>query len=151
MSVLVISRQMVADAVKTASRFTGFTDISRENSLCPVLGKMSCKEREEFFLRLFFYNHISYDVRYGETWTTTDVIEDEWENTLKRGNEVSIYQFLNILFCLDYNIEFKSMRDAGFRHPKFRSDEKLLAEVIEILKTNIIRAEMQKRSVPWTY
>jgi hypothetical protein len=159
MSVIIISPQMMADANEKASWFwRDYHNPLSENSMCPTLGKLSDLERTEFFLRLYFYNSLSYDVLYNENTTDVKQIEESWPAIQRLGRMrkklnkgIDIYQFVNTLKFLQYNIEFHNIRDAGKSLPNMDADEKLLEDVINDLCYNIVNADIEKRHLKWFY
>ena len=111
MSVIIISPLMMADANEKASWFwKDCYSPQSENSMCPTLAKLSDLQRTEFFLRLYYYNYLSYDVRYNENITEVKLIEESWPAIQRLGRMrkkvnkgIDIYQFVSILKFLQRN------------------------------------------------
>ena len=153
---MMISPQMIADAHEKAQWFfKSYYRWDEDASLCPTLAGMSEKQISEFFLRLYYLNSVSYDVRYREEMTSAEVFEDEWPKIVKMGKErkkIDIYQFISILRFLSYNIDFLEIRRAGKSIPGMENDEKLLNDIInEICYNIVVHRISETMDLKWSY
>ena len=160
MSVIVISCQMLADAVKKAESFRTFGSPMDERMMCHKLGKMNSLDAKKdtyevraFFFRLLRWNKRSYELRYQETeWESEYEIAKLFNIAMNlQPKEISILQFEQILRFLSYNIDESEFSSKYPFKEQMDEDAALLKEIIHSLDAGILRALKEKEGVEWCY
>lgn len=160
MSVIVISCQMLADAVKKAESFRTSGFPTEEKMMCHKLGKMNSLDAKRntyevraFFFRLLRWNKRSYELRYQEEkWESEYEIAEFFNIAMNlQPKEISILQFEQILRFLSYNIENYEFSSKYPFKEQMDEDVALLKEIIHSLDYGILNALKEKEGVKWCY
>ena len=155
---MVISPQMIADVTKKAESFRNYGFSNEEKTMCPTLGRMNDKdiknntyEVRDFFMRLYIWNYFSYGNRYNEEIQTKNELSQEFENCLRRANEIDIYQFVEILSFLHYNIENYEFDESFEDKTQMDADVELIRKMQDEICKKIVEAVQKEKGSRWYY
>ena len=162
---MVISGQQMADTVNYARRFSlvlGYTQVG--GWWCPTLAKKSIEERTDFFGRLYYYNCLSYDIKYEENCDIAREIEDcarYFSNlALVLTFKIDFLQFMTNLRFLLYNIEKDEIEDAlkafdeeheSHEYDRLQEDYALLEKIYSELCRSYVMAQCDMIDTRWAY
>ena len=161
MSVIVISPQMIADAVKKAHTFLTEGNSHDEEMMCPILAKINKNDKMNntdeikfFFFNLYRWNIYTYEKMYNEgKFSSFADLQEQFEKAMNHAKDIDIYQFEFILHFLEYNIDSHAFYGGSyfFDISRMESDLCQLIKIRNQVCKRIVTALAEQRGAQYYY
>ena len=161
MSVIVISGQQIADALYYANKFYNGAETKTAPAMCTTLAKMGKDSIHDFFCRLYVWNHLSYHVLHNEEEKFDRAGCERWYNqVILLGRETNLFQFIQTLRFLNYNIEDYNIvaaadeseyYDGIIDREQLKSDMNLLQTITNEICQKFIEIHLELVGAQWCY